>query len=197
MDFQKQYRGGKMEIKEEWRPIKGYEGLYEVSNFGRVKSLSRKVRAGKNKIRTVNERILKPYKSKFGYLVVKSSPKNGSKHFAIHRIVAQAFIPNPNNYPDVNHKDERKDNNIVSNLEWCNHSYNALYGTCQQRLLKHKQKAVEMVDTKTNEVVRVFDSMKNAGEELNIAKEQISAVCRGIRKTAGGYSWRYANGNNR
>ncbi len=175
--------------QEEWRDIKGFEGLYQVSNMGMVKSVTHTVKSGKNKQRNVMGKILTPWKTKHGYLHVSLGR---SKKVAIHRLVAIAFIDNPKCLPDVNHKDENKANNVASNLEWCNHSYNALYGTCQERLRKHKQTSVEMIDKDTKIVVKTFESMKIAAESLGIHKEQISAVCRKKRKTAGGYIWRYA-----
>ena len=175
--------------KEEWKDIKGYEGLYQVSNLGRVRSLDHYVKNGHGN-RLVHGKILKPYKSSHGYLFVALGKK--AKHRSVHRLVATAFIQNPQNLPEVNHKDENKSNNVSSNLEWCNHIYNALYGTCQERLRKHKQTAVEMIDKDTKIVIKTFESMKVAAESLGIHKEQISAVCRKQRKTAGGYIWRYA-----
>ena len=187
-----------MEIKgkvhcffEQWKDVKGYEGVYQVSNLGRVRSLDHYVKTGHNGKRLSRGKVLKQDLTCNGYLFIKTSKKYKSKHLAVHRLVAKAFIENPKDLPDVNHKDETKHNNIATNLEWCNNSYNALYGTCQQRLTKYKQKPVEMVDKQTKNVVGVFNSMKEASETLSICKEQISAVCRGKRKTAGGYIWRY------
>ena len=175
--------------QEEWRDIQGFEGCYQVSNMGRVRSISRIVRSGKNKQRRTNGRVLTPWKTKHGYLSVALGRREKQ---SIHRLVAKAFIPNPNNYPDVNHKDEDKSNNNLSNLEWCNHSYNALYGTCQERLLKHKNTPVEMIDKETHKVLALFESMKIAMRETGVNKVTISAVCRGIRRTGGGYLWKYA-----
>lgn len=175
--------------KEEWKDIVGFEGSYQVSNLGMVRSLAHYVKNGHGR-RLVYGKILKPYKSSHGYLFVALGKK--AKHRSVHRLVATAFIQNPQNLPDVNHKDENKSNNVSSNLEWCNHSYNALYGTCQERLRKYKQKAVEMMDKDTKIVIKTFESMKIAAESLGIHKEQISDVCRKKRKTAGGYIWRYA-----
>ena len=157
--------------------------------MGRVRSVSRIVRAGKNKQRRTSGRVLTPWKTKHGYLHVTMGRR---KKQSVHRLVAKAFIPNPNNYPDVNHKDEDKANNIASNLEWCNHSYNALYGTCQEKLLKYKNVPVEMIDKATHKVLRIFESMKIAMQETGVNKVTISAVCRGIRRIGGGYIWRYA-----
>lgn len=121
-------------MQEIWKDIKGYEGLYQVSNLGRIRSTDKIVKRGKNGDYFRKGIILKPQKSKNGYLVCKLS-KNGicpSKN--IHRLVAEAFIDNPNNYPCINHKDENKQNNIVDNLEYCSYEYNNNYGTKKERI---------------------------------------------------------------
>lgn len=182
-----------MEIEEEWRPVKGYEDILEVSNLGRIRSITRTVRAGLYGKKFIQGKILRLERNHNGYLMTRATRKYGKKRLVVHRLVAEAFIPNPNNYPIVNHKDERKDNNVVTNLEWCSYSYNVLYGTCQQRRSKHQEKAVEMIDKETHEVIKVFSSMKSAEEETYIPAKQISRVCRGYDKTARGYIWKYAD----
>lgn len=109
-----------MEINEIWKDIKDYEGLYQISNLGNVKSL--------NYNHTGKEKLLKPQITKDGYCRVQLSQNNKHKQHSIHRLVAQAFLPNPDNLPCVNHKDEWKQNNIVSNLEFCDNYYNANFG---------------------------------------------------------------------
>ena len=110
---------------EEWRPVVGYEGLYEVSNTGRVRSLDRYVK-GKGKSYFLHKgRVLSPAIKPEGYLIVRLQRRT----FYIHRLVTAAFLPNPDNLPEVNHKDEDKTNNRVENLEWCDHKYNMNYGT--------------------------------------------------------------------
>ena len=110
--------------KEVWKDIKNYEGLYEVSNFGNVRSL--------NYNHTNKIKILKPHKNQKGYYLV-SLCKNGEvKSHSVARLVAMAFISNPNNYPQVNHKDEDKTNNKVENLEWCNNQYNKRFSSAKQ-----------------------------------------------------------------
>ena len=114
-------------IEEIWKPIEGYEGLYEVSNLGRVRSLDRfyyRLHKGK---------VLSPTKDRYGYLTVTLNCNGKSKTIKIHRLVAQAFLPNPDNLPQVNHKDEVKSNNCVDNLEWCSAKYNVNFGTRQER----------------------------------------------------------------
>lgn len=108
-----------MKTKELFKAIEGYEGLYEVSNLGNVKSLRRGI-------------ILKPGKAR-GYLKVNLRKDNKSQYFAVHRLVAMVFIPNPENLPYVNHKDENPSNNCVENLEWCSAQYNNTYGTAIKR----------------------------------------------------------------
>ena len=111
-----------LENNEIWKDCKGYEGKYQVSNFGRVWNAN-------------NQRYLKPWISKGGYYLVNLISKNGKiKHESIHRLVAIAFIDNPCNYPQVNHKDEDKTNNRVDNLEWCDSKYNNNYGTRNERI---------------------------------------------------------------
>ena len=120
-------------MQEEWRDIGGYEGLYQISNIGNVKSLGRLVNY-KNKGKKWQEgKILKPL-NKRGYLCVGLWKNGYIKNYSVHRLVAQAFIPNPNNLPQVNHKNEIKDDNRVENLEWCNNYYNSQYGTRNKRI---------------------------------------------------------------
>ena len=117
-------------MKEIWKDIEGYEGLYQISNLGRVKSFPRKG------THTTKERIIKFAKSNKGYLIAILKNNDVQKAFSVHRLVAKAFIPNPNNLPQVNHKDENKENNNVNNLEWCNNWYNSHYGTRLHRIAK-------------------------------------------------------------
>ena len=164
---------------EEFRDIPGYEGLYEVSNLGRVRSLE-------------TERILKPSKNTWGYLFV-SLYKNGiKKAVRIHRLVALAFIPNPDNLPCINHKDEDKTNNTVDNLEWCDDKYNANYGTRNERIAEKTRKPVLQYDLLGN-FIREWPSITKVEEETGIWQTHISKCCLGLRHTAGGYLWKYKN----
>ena len=119
-------------MEEIWKPVDGYEGYYEVSNLGRVRSIDRFVKADKG-MRLSKGQLLKPFYSN-GYARVVLSKQQKTKKFSVHRLVAIAFIPNTNNYPQVNHKNEDKNCNEVDNLEWCNGAYNCNYGTRNQRL---------------------------------------------------------------
>lgn len=123
-------------MMEEWRTIPGYEGLYEVSNTGRVRSLDRY--DSRNCFR--KGKVLSPVKSNIGYLLVSLCCNGKYKGFTVHRLVAQAFIPNPDNLPEINHKDEDKTNNSVENLEWCDRKYNNNYGSRKDKVRDTKIK---------------------------------------------------------
>lgn len=180
-------------MEEVWKDVVGYEGLYQVSNMGRVKSLSR---IGLNGNR-LKERLLKPRPKAFGYLLVCLYKQGNCKNFLIHRLVAEAFIPNPNNYPQINHKDEVTYNNVVSNLEWCTCKYNINYGSHNERANKSKvngkgSKAVLQFDLNGN-FIKEYPSTSEIGRQLNFVISNISRCCNGLRKTANGYIWKYKN----
>lgn len=120
---------------EEWRPIKGYEGLYEISNLGRIKSLPKRQVILHGTERTYYERgeIILSTKRKKRYAIVSLRRGTTKKAFQVHRLVALTFIPNPNNLPYVNHIDENTLNNAADNLEWCTHSYNLRYSHQRRR----------------------------------------------------------------
>ena len=164
---------------EVWKDILGYEGLYQVSDKGRVKSIG----YGK-------ERILKPANNGRGYLLVGLCKNNEKKHFLVHRIVAQAFIPNPNNLPEVNHRDENKENNRVENLEFCDRKYNCNYGTTKQRMIKKLSKTV-LQYSKDGKFIREWKSTKDIERNLGYSHSFISACCRGKYKSGYEYIWKY------
>ena len=191
---------------EIWCPVVGYEGLYEVSSLGRVKSLTRTKKGKCGSIVGVPERILKYKTDRDGYLSVTLSAKNKRKMFRVHRLVAETFIPNPDNLPQVNHKDENPANNTVENLEWCSVSYNINYGNRNKKVsiaeLNRKDCSKPIVCVELN---KVFPSIREAVRFIGkkTAKTAISSCCSGItridgygkpyiRKTAYGYHWRYA-----
>ena len=127
-------------MNEEWRTIEGYEGLYEVSNLGRVRSLDMYVKCGYGNYRLHKGKVLSPTKDTNGYLRVVLSCNGKHKSITVHRLVAQTFILNPDNLPEVNHKDEDKTNNNVDNLEWCNRKYNINYGSRKDKVRDTKIK---------------------------------------------------------
>lgn len=125
-----------MEI-EIWKDIKNYEGIYQVSNLGRIKRLDYIASDG----RKLKQRIKKPTLSNNHYLMIWFGVNKKRKAFLVHRLVAETFISNPDNLPQVNHKDENKLNNNVNNLEWCTHLYNQMYGNRNKKIgLIHKNK---------------------------------------------------------
>lgn len=126
-------------MEEFWKDIKGYEGFYQVSNLGRVKSLAKYQKGNGGSIFWRKETILKPANSGRGYLMVVLIKNKKRKSYILHRLVADAFIPNPYNLPQVNHKDENKTNNVVSNLEWCDNKYNSNYGTRNIRIIQTRK----------------------------------------------------------
>lgn len=167
-------------MKEEiFKEIAGYEGLYEVSNFGNVRSL----KYGKT-------RTLKHYKTRNGYQQVDLYKNSKRNHHYIHRLVATAFIENPDNLPEINHKDEDKTNNVVSNLEWCDHIYNSNHGTRNERVADAlSEKVVQL--TLEWEFIKEWESVNECGRN-GFDKSNVSACCNGKRKTHNGYRWMFA-----
>lgn len=174
-------------MKEIWKDIKNYEGLYQISNFGKVKSVKRVVKRGDN-FKPVNERILKHYLHK-GYPEVVLSKEGKTKTHSIHRLVAEVFIPNPNNYPCVNHKDENPKNNYVDNLEWCTYSYNISYNNIRVKSAISRRKAI-LQFTKDGIFIREWSHAREASESLGISKRAIYECCKGRSKTSGGFIWK-------
>lgn len=184
-------------INEVWKYISGYENRYQVSNVGRIKSL-------------LTHKILKLIKATNNYLVVSLYKNKEKKMFYVHRLVAEIFISNPNNLPEVNHKDENKENNYVDNLEWCTKKYNTTYGTRIERIankkrgvhksLEAKQKisetriknnlAKEENNPNCKKVIclttgEIFNYIKQATEKYGLYKDSIGGCCKGKFKYAG------------
>ena len=166
-------------MKEEWKDIPHFNG-FQVSNDGRV--------------RNKHGRILKGSINNNGYQMVHLRTKDKNKLCTVHRLVAEAFIPNPDNLPFVNHKDENKLNNEAENLEWCTSSYNMNYGTCRKRISKTKRNnTYNTKPVRCIELRKTYPSTREAERQTGIDCSQISAVCNHKKnyKTAGGYHWRY------
>lgn len=174
-------------IKEIWKPIIGYEGLYEVSNYGRVKSLERKVNSRYGIHRTINKKILKPNINSGGYCVVRIGGKTNS----IHTLVYEAFIGKiPKGYY-VNHIDENKANNAVWNLNLLTAKENSNWGTRNERIAKSLSKPISQY-TLDGAFVNIFESAKEASKITKICRTSICSCCTGRRNKAGGYIWKYA-----
>lgn len=174
-------------MEEIWKDVKGYEGLYQVSNLGNVKSLDKYVN-GRNSKRLVKGRILSLFDDKDGYKLVNLYKNKKIKQFRVHILVAQAFIPNPNNLPQVNHKNEIKSDNFATNLEWITLIDNCNYGTRNEKI----RKKVNQYDIQ-GKYIKTWDSIIQVERELNIFHSRIIEVCRGKRKQIGGYIWKYAS----
>lgn len=169
---------------EIWKDIQGYEGLYQISNYGRIKGLS-KISKWNNRVwkeKILKQRVVKQYKQIFLY-------KDGiGKEYKVHRLVAQAFLPNPDNLPQVNHKDGNKLNNNVSNLEWISARDNQLHSVYV--LGNGKFRPIEQYDKEGN-FIREWEQIRIASNSLNIDESAISKCCKQKRMTAGGYIWKY------
>ncbi|MFT8916526.1 MAG: NUMOD4 domain-containing protein [Oenococcus sp.] len=168
--------------EEIWRDIKGYEGLYQVSNWGRVRSFHRK-----------HPLIMKPSPSAKKYLLINLHKKGVSKYFQVHRLVAQVFVPNPDSKPIVNHIDENIYNNKFSNLNWVTNIENVRWGTGIKRRSKSCQKPVKQID-KNNHLIQIYPSIRQAMKSTGINECHISTVAKNRRRFAGGYRWEYMYG---
>lgn len=182
----------------EWRAVKGYEGLYEVSDTGQIRSLFR------------YKKVLKPNIMNTGYHTIELFKNGTSKRLLIHRLVAQAFIPNPENFPQVNHKDENRSNNAVDNLEWCTAKYNMHYNNGIERRTANRNYDSELLretarrNGKTvskpvlqidkDKIIARFESAKAASLATGIDHGHICDVANGKRKTAGNCKWIYERG---
>lgn len=195
---------------ETWRPCVGYEGLYEVSNMGEVRSLKRKVQYkayGKDMVRTQKGRILSQI-NKDGYRQVSLWKDGKNKIWRVHRLVALAFIPNPNNKPFINHLDEVRDNNCVENLEWCTPAENLSYGTARERgretqirgwrERKYHTSLSERCRpfgkySKSGELLAIFMSANDAERSMGKSSSCIWKCLHGYLRTAYGYKWEFIN----
>ena len=189
---------------EIWKPVVGYEGVYEVSSFGRIRSLDRitsyisRTQEGKEYTTTHTHKgkLMKQHNNHFGYKVIALRKDGKYRTYMVHRLVADAFLFNPNNYPVVNHKDENKQNNCVDNLEWCTQQYNINYGSGNLRRINtrnqnksyHYQREVGQY-TLDGVLIKKYPSASDTG----YCRESIRDCCNGRQKTAYGYKWGYLN----
>ena len=156
------------------KDIKNYEGIYGITSCGKVWSYR-------------NECFLKPYTNRYGYMQVKLFKDGKCKNYKIHRLVAEAYIPNPDNLPQVNHKDENKTNNCLQNLEWCDAKYNTNYGTCITKRSNSCKKPILQYDLDGN-FIREWECASDVGK---VAVKSINNCLKGKNKTAYGYIWKY------
>lgn len=184
-------------MEEIWKDIKGYEGLYRVSNLGRVKSLKKRANFYSGlykeiKQRTYKERIINLRKTNRGYMVVELYKNGIGKRFSIHRLVAENFIKNSNNLPQVNHIDGNKENNNINNLEWCTGSQNMKHAV-KTGLFKAKKRPVIQCDLNGN-YIKKWDTIKDflIKKNINLKNSAITRCCKGKQKSAYGYKWKYA-----
>ena len=181
-------------MEEVWKDIKGFEGKYQISNKGRVK---RNIRFNSRNI-LLPEKILSPYYSKGGYLYINFEIDGIKTRHAMHRLIADAFIPNPNNYPIINHINEIKDDNRIENLEWCTYSYNLSYGHRVEKVLisrkinnsKTQQLEVEQRDLNNN-LIATFMSISDASKKTSISCGAIWQSCNKGHITNKQYKWNY------
>ena len=164
-------------MNEIYKDIQGYEGKYQISNLGNVYSL-------------ITNKILKPRLTLDGYYQVDLCKNGVKKHLYIHRLVAQSFLDNPKNYKIVNHKDENSMNNIVSNLEWCDSTYNNNYGNCKRKISEANSIKINQYDMDGN-FIKQWLGINNIEKCLKINKGNICMCCKGKRNNAGGYKWKY------
>lgn len=168
---------------EIWKPVVGFEGLYEVSNYGNLKGLKR----GKN---------LKSWVHRCGYVTCKLHKNGKWKCFSVHRLEAIAFIPNPENKPQVNHKDTNKANNYIDNLEWCNNSENQLHASANGKAFrltgsKHHASRAVLQYSISGEFIKEYATITQASMESKISQASIFLCCSGKTKRPYTYVWKY------
>ena len=173
-------------MKEIWKDVPNFEGLYQVSNTGKIKSFRKSTKYGSQP-----EYILKPSIANTGYAQVTLYDNARRKKLLIHRLVAEAFIPNPDNLPQINHKDEDRLNNCANNLEWCTAAYNNAYGTARIRGIDTRSKPVEQL-TYDGKVIAIYRSARIASEILGMRKGTITNAI--VNKSqCKGFFWRYSS----
>lgn len=173
---------------EEWKDIKGFENTHQISNMGRIRTKDRYVYNGK---RFIAGKVIKPILCTNGYYEIHLWVNGKRTARLLHRTVAEAFIPNPYNFPEINHKDENIANNCADNLEWCTSKYNANYGTRNIRMVKEKYlKPVAKIGL-NGEIVKCYKSISEATRDNGADISSLIRVCKGRQKTCVGYKWAY------
>lgn len=177
-------------LNEEFRDIKGYEGQYQVSNYGRIKSLCRLSKCKNEKYKIIKEKILRVNYGTNKYAIVTFSKNKKIKTFEIHRLVAEAFIPNPDNLPCVNHRNEIKNDNRIENLEWCTYSYNNSYNGKAKKINEERKKPVLQFNLK-GKLLKEYNSITEASLKTKYDKTTISKCCNNIIKKSKKYLWKF------
>ena len=188
-------------MEEIWKWIDRYENMYQVSNLGRVRSVDRDVycEVSPNKLQHIYGKVLKQGTNHKGYPIVYLSKDGKQKTITVHRLVALTFIENPLNLPQVNHIDGDKTNNNVSNLEWCDNSYNQIHAHKTGLFPRYEDtvgwgrpaRPVAMLDLNTKEVLRTFETLASVKRETGINQFNVRSVCLRLRNHAGGYDWKF------
>jgi hypothetical protein len=173
---------------EEWRDIEGYEGYYQISNYGEVRSLDRWRKNGTSGY-VQKGQIIKPHITKDGYYRINLCKEGKYEHFRVHRLVAKTFIPNPNILPQVNHIDANKLNNRVDNLEWCTPQENTIHAWDNGLCSKESQEKRILC----NQNNKIYKSLHQAARDLNLHPSNICNILKGKRKSTGGYTFEYIN----
>lgn len=173
--------------KEIWKDVKGFNGKYQVSSYGRVKSIGHTDSLG----RYWKSVVLRPAKYRGEYLHVHLTSSHSKQvSISVHQLVARAFIPNPNNYPQVNHKDEDPTNNHVDNLEWCTAQYNVNYGHHNYNTSKTLTRDICALDINTGDVIFMFDCARDH-RNLGFAHSYIQQCAKHNIKQAYGFHWEF------
>lgn len=178
-------------MEEIWKDVKGYEGIYAISSYGRCKSLQAKLGYGRMEDKDGIMKI-ENIKHHNGYCTIKLTVNKIKKTARIHRLVAEAFIPNPNNYPFINHIDGNKLNNNVENLEWCNHQQNMEHASKHKLINQGIKRKIKQL-TLDNVEIKIFNSIREASKETNVNRDSISLCLKGIQHKAGNYKWEYVD----
>lgn len=177
---------------EVWVDVKNYEGRYQISNMGRVRSVDTVLRNTKNSFMLKKGSLKKSTDNGKGYQIVSLS-KNGRKNHYVHRLVAFAFIENPMNYLEVNHKDCNKKNNKACNLEWCNRVQNLKHAVTLGRTCNNRKHTMPVIGINKLGEKTTYESILQASLKTGAHKDSIRSCCIGRIKTAGGIKWEYAD----
>lgn len=169
-------------MKEQWKDIYGFEGIYQISNCGNVKNVKR------------NKNIALTYCKRTGYIYANLYNNYKRKNATVHRLIATAFIPNPNNFPEINHIDGNKTNNSIENLEWCTRSHNmkhAVANGLHMKVIPHDLRKTVVAMNADGSLIGTYNGLKAAADEFGISTQAISSYCKGNRKNKHGYKFEY------